>query len=175
MRNILLILIWIIFLIVDGMILPSLRIGSGFGPRFFLATIAVSFGVTRPLVVWGLAAAFVMELWLGFYFGSLMGPWLLVAWSWHFLNRFFNFKSLRENDSWFPLIPSVLAGLLLFAVAEFGTWAITKFIYESSLSILPLKYILISPEILATISAEFLILLILMKYFYKTEQAKLYG
>jgi hypothetical protein len=175
MKRLFLVAIWAGFLVADGMIWPSLSGWSaGFGSIIFLVALALTFGIHRWVIGWGFAFAFATELFFGFYFGSLMGTWLILCWVWHIAGRFLSIKPLSDNDSWLALIPLAVSGAVLFTIAECGEWSIVRWAYDRTLTPTILKLSLNSPVILATVAVELFLLLVVFRFIY-APRVSVYG
>ena len=159
------IIVWISLLVGDGIILPALTsLPSGFGAIVFLSALAITFGIHRWVIGLGIVLAGLTELMIGTYFGVIIGAWLVIAWSWHLLNRFLNMKSVNKNDSLGALIPVTLFGLGLFVVGEGILWMISRFVYESGLTATIFINILRSPTIITVIMTELIITLFVFRF-----------
>ncbi len=158
------VLIWLAALVVDGIMLPALRIGpAGFGTLLFLIALALTFGVHRWVVGWGIAIALAAEIMLGLYFGTLIAAWLIAAWGWYGINRFFSMKAASEPGSRLAIIPLVVFGILLFVAAQLGQWFITRVFYERTLTVAVTQAIINSPPILIIVGIELLVLLAVLR------------
>ncbi len=167
MRRFFLPILWVVFLVFDGMVMPGLRVlESGFGSIIFLIALLLVFGIHRWVVGWGLGIGLISELLFGLHLGSIMGAWIIVVWSWYVLNRFFTVKPLEEHDSWFGAIPSIVFGILLFVISQGGEWLIIRLAYERTLPLELIKYILRSPQIFLSVALELGILLIALRSLY---------
>lgn len=174
MSRLILAVIWFGALVIDGSVLPALLSSpAGFGTIVFLVALALSFGIHRWVIGWGMAAAFITELFLGAYFGSLIGAWLVIVWIWYGLNRFLSLKPSTESDSWLPLVPLVFFGMVLFVAGTISEWTIINLAYERGLTFLTVQDILGSPAILITVCAELVIFLLIMRGIY-TPRISLY-
>lgn len=165
MKYLLITVFWLVIFICDGIILPALTgLVSGFGAIVFLSALAITFGIHRWVIGLGIVLAGLTELMIGTYFGVIIGAWLVIAWSWHLLNRFLNMKSVNKNDSLGALIPVTLFGLGLFVVGEGVLWMMSRFVYESGLTATIFINILRSPTIIAVIMAELIITLFVFRF-----------
>lgn len=175
MKYFMIIGIWLAVLIGDGVILPALTgLPAGFGIIVFLSALVITFGIHRWVIGLGIILAGVTELMIGAYFGVIMGAWLVMAWSWHLLNKFLNMKPLNESDSLVALMPFTLLGLGLFALGESALWAISRFIYEAGLTAMVLVDILRSPAIFSIVAAELVITLFIFHFIYSPRNS-IYG
>lgn len=168
MNRLALMAVWFGALVIDGSVFPAL-LGSpaGFGTIVFLVALALSFGVHRWVIGWGIAAAFLAELFLGAYFGTLIGAWLVIVWIWHGLNRFMSLKPSTESDSWLSLVPLGVFGMVLFIAGTISEWAIIYLAYERGLTFSIVQDMLRSPAVLLTVCAELIVLLVVMRGIYK--------
>lgn len=164
MKKLIVILLYILIIVIDGILIPSFRDAiSGFGPAIFLTALLIGFGVNRGTIAWGLVIAGLTELLFGLYFGSMMGAWIITVGAWHLLNRFLSLKPFGENDSWLALVPAIFFGLILFGSFEMGQWLVIRLAYDRNLSIAIVKGIASSPEILTVAVGELSFLLIVIK------------
>lgn len=159
MKGITLILLWLVFIIIDGVVLPAaLSMPAGFGIIVLLIALSLSFSIHRWVVISGLCLAFITEIILGLYFGSLMGEWLAIAWVWYGLNDFFNLKSFHESG-WSILAPFAIIGTILFTIAKVFEWVIIHLAYDRTLAFSATQQIIKSPVILAMVFFEMCVLL----------------
>ena len=167
MKRLAIIIAWFFVVIIDGVVLPALTgLPTGFGIIIFLSAFAISFGIHRWVIILGIVLAFVTELNVGTYFGIIIGAWLVIAWAGHLMNRFFNMKPVNENDSLISILPIALLGFVLFCIGEVTLWVISRFVYESGLSMATLLQIMRSPKILAGVVAELMVVLSIFRLVY---------
>lgn len=159
--------IWFAVLIGDGIVIPGLTgLPSGFGIIVILSALAITFGIHRWVINFGIVLAVLTELLLGAYFGSIIGAWLIMASVWHLLDRFLNMRPIDENNSLAALAPFTLLGLGLFGLGESAMWAIGHFVYEPGLAPLPLFYIMSSPVIFGIVSGELVLILLIFRFIF---------
>lgn len=167
MRRLGIVGIWLVVIIIDGIVLPALSgLPSGLGIMVFLSALAITFGIHRWVISWGIVMAGATELILGAGFGTIIGSWLVVAWVWYLLNRFLNMKPLSENDSFLAFILFILLGLGLLAIGEGALWVITRLAYQSDLSTSTLFHLFRAPTILSIVAVELGVTLFVFRFIY---------
>lgn len=175
MRYFVIIGLWFAVLVIDGVVFPSLTgWPSGFGIIVLLSALAITFGIHRWVIGLGIILAGLTELMLGTYFGTIVGAWLVMAWSWHLLNQFLNMKPLSENDSFLALIPFTLLGLGLFGLGEIMLWIISRFVYKSGLAITNFIGVFHSPMIFIIVAIELAVTLFVFRFIYSSRNS-IYG
>jgi len=177
LKHLAIIIVWVIIFIGDGAVLPALTgLPSGFGIMVLLSAMVVVFGVQRWVIGLGIILAGLTELMVGTYFGTVIGAWLAIVWTWHFLNNFFNIKTINENSSFVALVPCTLFGLGLFGLGEGVLWVISRLVYEPGLSIVTLFDVFHSSAILSIVVIEFVMILFVFRLIYssRNDQRLLY-
>lgn len=123
--------------IADGILLPSLfHIYGGLFGFVFLAAVVSVYGNETYIVILGSLAAFSLELWHGFYLGSLILSWLMAVVAWRALTAWLNIgPSIKDNDlSVKNLISLIGIGYLLTAVMSVSFLIIEKYLYRVPVS-----------------------------------------
>ena len=167
MKKVLLILLGVVLLIVDGVILPALTgLSGGVGVLVVFVGFLLTLGVHRWVIGWGLGFAFVLELMLGLYFGSLMLAWVFTCWAWYLASKFLSLKPLHESDTWLGVVPLAIVGTVLCGVAEGVTSLVARWFYSAPFSLTMLKVFFTTPIVLITTIGEMLIFLIVLRYVY---------
>ena len=169
------IVIWFAVLIIDGVILPALTgLPSGFGIIVFLSALAITFGIHRWVLWFGIILAGISELILASYFGVIIGAWLVMATGWYFLNQFLSTKPMGESDSFFSFVPSVFFGFVLTGLGEGAIWLISRFVYKSGFATTTLLGIVRSPMIVGVMAVELGLILLVFRWFYSPKNS-IYG
>mgnify|MGYP001579176617 CR=1 FL=1 len=172
MKHISIIGVWIVLIIIDGILLPSLTgLPSGPDTILFLSVMVVTFGIHRWVIGLGIVIAGFAELILGTYFGAFIGSWLIMAWGWYILNRFLNMKPVSKHDSFLALAPFTLFSLALFFLGEGILCAIIRFVYEPELNLSTLLYIIQSPVILIVVAIEIAVTLLAFRFMYSSRDS----
>ena len=172
MKQLAVICVWAAVFIIDGIMFPALTgLPSGLGIIVLLSALAITFGIHRWVIGLGIVLAGLTELMVGAYFGSIIGAWLVMAWSWHLLNRFLNMKPLSENNFLVALGPFTLLGFGLFGLGEGILWAIGRFVYEPGLTVTTLISIFRSPIMLSIVAVEFAIIIFIFRFIYSSRNS----
>lgn len=167
MRRLVVIIIWFVVFVSDGIILPALTgLPTGFGILIFLSALIITFGVHRWVIGSGIILAGVTELILGTYFGVIMGAWLVMAWFGHIFFKFLNIESMDKNNSLATLVPFTLFGIIIFIVGEGALWTINRLAYESGLSPSTLSQIVFSPVVITVVAIEIAVTLFIFRLIY---------
>lgn len=170
MKYLLIIGLWLMAFICDGIILPALTgLVSGFGVIVFLAILIVMFGVHRWTILTGIILASATEILTGAYFGTIIVAWLIMNLVWYFLNMFLNIKLINPNDSFIKILTLIPYGLGLFILGESVMWLMIRLIYETQISIIMLSSILGSLVVYSIFMAEFLVIIFILRYIYHSK------
>jgi len=170
LKHLAIIIIWFVFFIGDGTVLPALTgLPFGFSIMILLSVMAITFGIERWVVYLGIILAGLTELLVGAYFGTIIGAWLVMAWLWHVLNKFLNMRPMSENNSLVTLMPFTLFGFGLFGLGEGVSWLINRFVYEPKLAITNFIGIFGSPTMLCIVAVELIVTLFIFHFIYSSQ------
>ncbi|MBP9822148.1 MAG: hypothetical protein KBC81_01735 [Candidatus Pacebacteria bacterium] len=170
MKRFAIILIWIAVVVADGVLLPAISgMPSGFGALVFLSALIITFHVHRWVIGLGIFISLATELWVGAYFGTIIGSYLIMVIVWYLLNKFLNMRSASENGSMLAIIPFTFLGIILFGVGEVFLWLVNRYVYIRDLSMATLIKLIISPEILAIVTIELIVIFLVFNFIYSSQ------
>ncbi len=118
--------------VLDGMILPGLfHIYGSLLEFVFLASVLIVYGDEPMFLIWGLVAALMLELWSGFYLGSVMVAWVAAVAVWRACTRILSIEPSIHSSrlSVINRIAAVGLGYMLAAVMSVVFFAVEKYIY----------------------------------------------
>ncbi len=113
----------------DGSVLPGLLgRADNFLVFAFLAALLIAFGIENRMLYIGLIVGLFCEWWYGYYFGSLLLSWLVMALCWHWTTRFLSIAPLADSSS-VLIIPLLGVGYVLVMVESVVFVAVQKYLY----------------------------------------------
>ncbi len=125
-RNIILIALFILAILIDGILMPGLfNVKDSALVFVFLALLIAGFGTGTWVICWGIIFAFLAELLLALHPGSLTFGFLALAILWHVMTRFLNLEPYFEDSG--SLYSNLGVAMILVFVGWGASMAVNVF------------------------------------------------
>ena len=139
-------------IILDGLVLPAIfHIYGGLLTFAFLVALLTTYGVKGSTLAIGIVCSVALELWYGFYLGSVVLSWLMAAVVWTICMRFLSInpyiQSRSSGTSLSTLVPLLAGGDLLITIMSISYILVMNLIYSANTSWSALGLTAINPVV----------------------------